>query len=197
MRNIQALIRELAEAVRDARASPDQENLEIRIGLNAANDLLIHLMAAQGKEPTGKGDTWDEVFRSAGESSRRAAEEHARQQNRQKYDDFANRYTQGKGQEDADKWWREHSSEFFKEFYSSDFAGFGSAFNRSGRSQGTQGQPGKQKRPWHTVLGCRETATMPERQKAYRRLAMKLHPDRGGKTEDFQELESAKREAGL
>ncbi len=53
------------------------------------------------------------------------------------------------------------------------------------------------KRPWHAVLGVRPDATIQQRQKAYRSLAMKYHPDRGGSHEKMAELNAAKKAAGL
>lgn len=56
----------------------------------------------------------------------------------------------------------------------------------------------KKQREWYEVLGVRPDSTIPQRQKAYRSLAQRLHPDKpGGSTEKFQELQQAKREAGL
>ena len=44
----------------------------------------------------------------------------------------------------------------------------------------------------HSVLGLRPNATMAEAKAAYRRLAMKAHPDReGGNAEAFKELQAA------
>ena len=43
----------------------------------------------------------------------------------------------------------------------------------------------------HDTLGVPSTATSEEIKAAYRRLAMKLHPDRGGTHEEFKALQEA------
>lgn len=43
----------------------------------------------------------------------------------------------------------------------------------------------------YTTLGVSETATQDEIKKSYRRLAMQHHPDKGGDTNKFQEIQSA------
>lgn len=63
---------------------------------------------------------------------------------------------------------------------------------------GTPQNRSSRRRPWHEVLGVRPDATLAQRQKAYRSLAMQYHPDRkGGSNEKMQELNQAKKEAGL
>ena len=46
---------------------------------------------------------------------------------------------------------------------------------------------------YYKILGVSKTATQQEIKQAYRRLAAKHHPDRGGNTEDFQKIEEAYR----
>ncbi|GBG34631.1 DnaJ protein-like [Hondaea fermentalgiana] len=54
---------------------------------------------------------------------------------------------------------------------------------------------GKSKEPKHTeyyeLVGCKPDATPEEIKKAYRKTALRLHPDRGGKQEDFQNMKNA------
>lgn len=46
---------------------------------------------------------------------------------------------------------------------------------------------------YYKILGVAKTATQQEIKQAYRRLASKHHPDRGGSTEEFQKIEEAYR----
>eukprot|EP00512_Aurantiochytrium_limacinum_P004822 CAMPEP_0171496862 /NCGR_PEP_ID=MMETSP0958-20121227/6942_1 /TAXON_ID=87120 /ORGANISM="Aurantiochytrium limacinum, Strain ATCCMYA-1381" /LENGTH=485 /DNA_ID=CAMNT_0012031021 /DNA_START=409 /DNA_END=1866 /DNA_ORIENTATION=+ len=54
---------------------------------------------------------------------------------------------------------------------------------------------GKDEGPKHTeyyeLVGCKPDATPEEIKKAYRKTALRLHPDRGGKQEDFQNMKNA------
>lgn len=51
-------------------------------------------------------------------------------------------------------------------------------------------------RGWWEVLGCARNATPPEIEKAYKRRAQDVHPDKpGGSSEAFVELQAAKRAA--
>lgn len=44
--------------------------------------------------------------------------------------------------------------------------------------------------PW-AVLGLKENVTFDEVKSAYRKLAMKFHPDRGGNPEEFKKVQAA------
>lgn len=44
---------------------------------------------------------------------------------------------------------------------------------------------------WRAILGIAADASFADAKKAYRKLAMKHHPDRGGKKEQFQQLQTA------
>jgi curved DNA-binding protein CbpA len=44
---------------------------------------------------------------------------------------------------------------------------------------------------YYDILGILPDASEKEIKKAYRRKAMKIHPDRGGNTEDFKKLSEA------
>ena len=44
---------------------------------------------------------------------------------------------------------------------------------------------------YYKLLGVEKTATYDEIRKAFRKLALKKHPDRGGDKEEFQELNQA------
>lgn len=46
-------------------------------------------------------------------------------------------------------------------------------------------------RSYYNVLGVTKTSTPQEIKKAYRKLALKNHPDKGGKEEDFKEISTA------
>ena len=43
----------------------------------------------------------------------------------------------------------------------------------------------------HEVLGIKQGATEQEAKKAYKKLASKHHPDKGGDTKQFQEIKEA------
>lgn len=49
---------------------------------------------------------------------------------------------------------------------------------------------------YYKILGVSKTASQQEIKQAYRRLASKCHPDRGGLTEEFQKIEEAYRTLG-
>lgn len=65
------------------------------------------------------------------------------------------------------------------------------------KKKSDQPPPTPGKRMWNEVLGVPLDAPRATRQKAYRKLAMKFHPDRGGSHEKMAELTQAAREAGL
>jgi hypothetical protein len=65
------------------------------------------------------------------------------------------------------------------------FAGF-KALPSSGRTK-----------PWWEILGVNENSTADEITKAYKRKAAEVHPDKGGSTEAFQELNQALHAARL
>ena len=44
---------------------------------------------------------------------------------------------------------------------------------------------------YYQILGINENASQDEIKKAYKKLAMKNHPDRGGDTKTFQEISQA------
>ncbi len=56
--------------------------------------------------------------------------------------------------------------------------------------EGFSALPGGQRWPW-SVLGVEEGCSFAEADEAYRALAKELHPDVGGSTEEFQELQEA------
>ena len=54
------------------------------------------------------------------------------------------------------------------------------------------GQPSSSKaREWHTTLGVDEGASLSEIKKAYRQLALKAHPDKGGDQQTFLNITEA------
>ncbi len=53
------------------------------------------------------------------------------------------------------------------------------------------------KRDYHDVLGLSSDATLNEVKKAFRRIAMQLHPDHGGDAKAFAELKNAFEQAVL
>ena len=53
------------------------------------------------------------------------------------------------------------------------------------------------KRPWHEVLEVSPTASPEVVRAAYRQKMLKAHPDHGGTTEQFQEVQDALRESGV
>jgi len=62
---------------------------------------------------------------------------------------------------------------------------------------GMGGMPGRQRAPkkevdnttLYKVLGCEKDATMDDIRKKYRKLAIKMHPDKGGDPEKFKEIQ--------
>lgn len=56
--------------------------------------------------------------------------------------------------------------------------------------EGFSALPGGQRWPW-SVLGVEEGCGFAEAEEAYKALAKELHPDVGGSTEEFQELQEA------
>ena len=53
------------------------------------------------------------------------------------------------------------------------------------------GYTGNQDNEYYDILGIKRTATEKEIKRAYREKAMKIHPDRGGCTEEFKKLAEA------
>jgi DnaJ-domain-containing protein 1 len=56
---------------------------------------------------------------------------------------------------------------------------------------GFEALPESTHRPWHTVLGLSPEAANEEIDRAYKRLAKRLHPDLGGSAAAFHELQDA------
>jgi len=69
------------------------------------------------------------------------------------------------------------------------FGGMGGGFEEMGGRRGPQKEVDNTK--FYTLLGVEKTASMDEIKKAFRKLALKNHPDRGGDKEKFQELQAA------
>jgi len=76
------------------------------------------------------------------------------------------------------------------------FFGGGSGFPFGGGGfEGMGGGRGPKKpvenSKYYELMGVEKNATMDEIKKAFRKLALKNHPDRGGDKEKFQELQNA------
>lgn len=120
-----------------------------------------------------------------------------------------------KRQEQANEFWRQYSQQYgsgayqqqgdpFRNFYQGNWNE--DPFTRRQREQSqhnswdrTRGQsqqrqtPGAE--PWYTVLGLSVNATIDQIRKAYRRLASKHHPDKGGDVTQMQKINKARDEA--
>jgi DnaJ family protein A protein 2 len=76
------------------------------------------------------------------------------------------------------------------------FGGGGGGFPFGGGFEGMGGGMGRPKKDadtnkYYDILGVSKKASQDEIKKAFRKLALKMHPDRGGDTEKFQELNKA------
>jgi len=69
------------------------------------------------------------------------------------------------------------------------FGGMGGGFEEMGGRRGPPREVDNSK--FYDLLGVDKKATMDEIKKAFRKLALKNHPDRGGDKEKFQELQGA------
>ena len=81
------------------------------------------------------------------------------------------------------------------------FGGGGIPFGMDGDMPGGMGGMGRSREPADTqalydVLGVTKKATQSEIKKAFRKLALKKHPDKGGDVEEFKEDPGGLRGAG-
>jgi hypothetical protein len=216
MPTLEEIIAELDGAIRNA----DRAVHDVRMSVETAEDILTHLrLHAVGEElrrrkrgEKAEPPGWKSPFEDRADKYERGRQEYEerrraeRERERRAQEEFANRARAEREQRQRDQ---EEVLRRFQEamrgargFRFEDFAGFSFGFG-GGRQraedesfdwgQHARRPPPKQPagRPWHVVLGCEETATKPQIIKAYRRLAMKHHPDRGGKKEAFQEVQAA------
>lgn len=115
-----------------------------------------------------------------------------------------------KRQEQANEFWRQYSQQYgsgayqqqgdpFRNFYQGNWnedpftrRQRQEEAHRRGQSQQRQ-TPGAE--PWYTVLGLSVNATIDQIRKAYRQLASKHHPDKGGDVTQMQKINKARDEA--
>ena len=76
------------------------------------------------------------------------------------------------------------------------FGGGGIPFGMDGDMPGGMGGMGRSREPADTqalydVLGVTKKATQSEIKKAFRKLALKKHPDKGGDVEEFKKIQAA------
>lgn len=69
------------------------------------------------------------------------------------------------------------------------FGGMGGGFEEMGGRGGPRKEVDNSK--FYELLGVEKTASMDEIKKAFRKSALKNHPDRGGDKDTFQELQGA------
>lgn len=194
---LDALIRNIEEVVREA----DPQLHDITMGLGTVNRILVYLRLFSISEKLRekseerakeRSENASGGFRGAFEDiTRRQKQEYER---RKQYDARQREAEDRRNREQAEAFHRTYERRFRDAFFGRDFR-WGAGFEDFEWGQQSRSPPPSSRKPWWIVLGVKESDPMPIVKKAYRRLAMKHHPDRGGKKEDFQEVEAAYREA--
>lgn len=146
--------------------------------------------------PGGRSSTFedlDEILRSAGYGPDQATEDFIRSKFKERMDSrwedvFRGRFGEGKEHEEQTRKQRDSFNQAYEELKRQE------GFRKEKRQQRTEPPPTKKSA--YTILGVKPGATNDEIVKAYRKLAMRYHPDRKphGDTKKFQELQQAKRE---